>query len=184
MACCVFLFSKQRYTNYTKFDVIITLFQVTVLTVFLPLSIYFLLKSLGKVETVMLSKLSQRKLPLAIQAILIIVLIKFGITEDRIPELYFFFLSGFLATLLLLFLAFGNVKASIHMVGMASLLFFTIGLSLHTHKNYVNNICLLLLLTGVVASSRLAMKAHSSSELVVGFFCGLISQILFWHFWL
>jgi hypothetical protein len=184
MACGLFLLSNDCYTNFNKFDVIVTLFQVTVLTIFLPLSIYYLLKSLGKVDDIMVSKLSHRKLPLAIQAFLIMVLVRFGITEDRIPELYYFFISGLVATFLLLILAFVNVKASIHLVGMASLLFFTIGLSLHTHKNFLNSICVLLLLTGFVASSRIAMKAHSISELSIGFFTGMFSQLVLWWFWL
>jgi hypothetical protein len=184
MACCLFLFSNDRYTNFNKFDVIVSLFQVIVLTIFLPLSIYFLLKSLGKVDDIMVSKLSHRKLPLAIQVFLILVLVKFGITEERLPELYFFFISGLLATILLLFFAFVKIKASIHMVGMASLLFFTIGLSLHLHKNYLNCICVLLLVTGVVATSRIALKAHSNLELLVGFLCGMFSQVVIWCFWL
>jgi hypothetical protein len=184
MVCFVFLFTNERYVNYNRFDIIVTLFQVTVLTLFLPLSIYFLLKSLGHVDTIMISKLSHRKIPLVIQVFLILVLVKFGITEERIPELYYFFISGFLATLLLLILAFIQIKASIHMVGMASLLFFTIGLSWHTHKNYLNLISVLLVLTGVVASSRIAMKAHNNLELLIGFVCGGLTQVVFWFLWL
>lgn len=155
-----------------------------VITVFLPISIYYLLKSLGKIDNIMVSKVSQRKIPLATQAFLILILVNFGITESRIPELYCFFLGGFLSSLICLFLAFGKVKVSIHMVGMASLLFFIIGLSLHTQHNYINVIAIMLVLTGIVASSRISMKAHNYTELSLGFLCGMISQILFWKFWL
>jgi hypothetical protein len=184
MASCFYFFYDHKYQYFGKFDVIITLFQVTVITIFLPISIYFLLKSLGKIDTIMVSKTSQRKIPLATQAFLILILVNFGITEARIPELYCFFLGGFLSTLICLFLAFGKVKASIHMVGMASLLFFVIGLSLHTQRNFINLISILLVLTGIVASSRISMKAHNYTELILGFLCGMISQIIFWKFWI
>jgi hypothetical protein len=184
MASCFYFFYDNKDHYFGKINVLITLFQVTVITVFLPISIYFLLKSLGKIDTVMVPKTSQRKIPLATQAFLILILVNFGITEARIPELYCFFLGGFLSTLICLFLTFGKVKASIHMVGMSSLLFFIVGLSLHTQHNYINIITTILVLTGVVASSRISMKAHNYTELTLGFLCGMISQIIFWKFWI
>jgi hypothetical protein len=39
-------------------------------------------------------------------------------------------------------------------------------------------------MNGVVASSRLEMKAHTVKELVIGFVLGIIPQVLLFRFWL
>ncbi len=132
----------------------------------------------------MVSDLSQRKLPLIMQIILIFVLIKKGTTPERIPELYYFFLGGLWSTIIALIFLFCKIKASLHMVGISSLLFFVIGLSIHKQSNFINSISFLLLITGIVASSRLEMKAHTNKELVFGFITGIIPQIIMWQYWL
>jgi hypothetical protein len=45
-------------------------------------------------------------------------------------------------------------------------------------------IAFLVFMNGVVASSRLEMKAHTYKELVIGFLLGVIPQLLFFPFWL
>ncbi len=184
MGCVLFFYITKGYFFATKFEVLLILFQVVLLTIFLPVSFYFLLKSFGMVDTIMILNLSQRKKPLIIQAILILILIKEGVIENRVFELYYYFLGGFLSTIFILIFLFFKIKISIHMVGMASLLFFVVGLSLHNYTNYIELISFLLLLTGFVASSRLLMKAHTNKELFFGFVSGMISQVVFWYFWL
>lgn len=160
------------------------LLQVTIISIFIPISFYYLLKTLGKVDSMMVSELSQRKIPLIIQAVLIITLIQKSITLDRIPELFFFFLGGLVSTLATLLLLFGKIKASIHMIGISSLTAFVVGLSLHNQINFMYYIAFLILMNGVVASSRLEMKAHTNMELAIGFLVGLIPQLALYFFWL
>ena len=132
----------------------------------------------------MVSDLSQRKLPLIFQAILLFILIKKGTTIDRLPELYLYFLSGLISTLLALGFLFFKTKASLHMLGIGSLLFFVIGLSIQEQENFLTSIALLTLLSGIIASSRLAMNAHNYKELTIGFIIGIIPQIGLWFIWL
>ena len=132
----------------------------------------------------MVSELSQRKIPLIIQAFLIFTLIQKSITIDRIPELFFFFFGGLLGTLLTLIFLFRKIKASIHMIGVSSLTAFVVGLSLHNQINFMYYIVFLILMNGVIASSRLEMKAHTNIELGIGFLVGLIPQIVLFYFWL
>lgn len=70
------------------------------------------------------------------------------------------------------------------MLGMSALTAFVIGLSFHNQTNSVFLVAFIVLMNGFVASSRLAMKAHSATELGLGFFCGLLPQFMFWIFWL
>ena len=138
----------------------------------------------GKIDSIMVSDLSQRKIPLLIQVFLITILIQKSITIDRIPELYFFFFGGLISTLLALVSLFAKMKASIHMIGISSLTAFLMGLSVHSQINILNTISILILMNGIVAASRLEMKAHTTKELSIGFFIGLIPQLTLWYFWL
>jgi hypothetical protein len=132
----------------------------------------------------MVSELSQRRLPLIMQIILILILIKKGTTEERIPELYYFFLGGLWSTIIALTFLFCKTKASIHMLGISSLLFFVIGLSIHNQSNMIYSIAFFILISGFIASSRLVMNAHTNKELVFGFLAGMIPQVILWYFWL
>ena len=160
------------------------LIQVIIITIFIPVAIFFLLRSMGLIETVMASKVAERRIPLIAQIPLLFLLTQQSITAERLPELHFFFLGALLSTVLALLAAFSNFKISLHMMGMGALLLFTIALSIHLQENYLIAIALLMLLTGIVGSSRLHMGAHSMKELFAGFLCGMLPQLLWWRFWL
>jgi hypothetical protein len=176
-----FLFDDNYFDGQQKY---LILLQIAIITIFIPISFFFLLRSFGRLDSVMVSELSQRKIPLIIQGVLILMLIQKSITIDLIPELYFFFLAGFISTLLALIFLFCKIKASIHMIGISTLTAFVIGLSIHNQIDIISTITFLILMNGVVASSRLAMKAHSNKELIIGFFSGLLPQMALLVFWL
>lgn len=150
--------------------------QVLILTILLPLSLYFLLKSMGKVSSFSEADIQQRKLPLLIQAFLLYVLFYRSTSLEISPELFYFFQGGFWCAVLAFVLLLFRVKASLHMMGVVSLVVFTAFLSV----KYYTSISYLLvgfLLIGLVASSRLYMKAHTVRELLMGSFLGFSTQI-------
>ena len=169
---------------FSKAQCYLLLFQILIITFFLPLSFFYLLRTFGKVDTIMLSDLNQRKIPLVMQMILTIVLITESVTIARFPELFFFFLSGLISTFLAFIFLFAKLKASIHMIGISALTFFIIGISIHNQINSIVLISLCFFVTGLIASSRLQMKAHSIKELVFGYAIGVLPQVGLWFFWL
>ena len=169
---------------FSKAQCYLLLFQILIITFFLPLSFFYLLRTFGKVDTIMLSDLNQRKIPLVMQMILTIVLITESVTIARFPELFFFFLSGLISTFLAFIFLFAKLKASIHMIGISALTFFIIGISIHNQINSIALISLCFFVTGLIASSRLQMKAHSIKELVFGYAIGVLPQVGLWFFWL
>ena len=177
-----YLFINPNY--FEIFQKYLILFQVIIISILIPIAFYYLLKTVGKVDSMMISNLSQRKIPLIVQAVLIIILIQKSITREAIPELFFFFFGGLISTIITLGFLFGNIKASIHMIGISSLTVFIIGLSIHNQINFLFAIAFLFLMNGFVATSRLAMKAHTGKELVIGFLSGLLPQLMLWFFWL
>jgi membrane-associated phospholipid phosphatase len=70
------------------------------------------------------------------------------------------------------------------MIGLCALTFFIVGLSIHNQLNIIYTIATLFLLIGLVASSRLYMKAHTITELIIGIVIGVVPQIASWYFWL
>lgn len=171
-------------TEFASQEKLFVLFQVVIVTVFIPVLTFLLLRATGNVDSVMVSKVSQRKIPLLLHCFLIILLVRKSITIDHYPELHFFLLGGLLSSLLALILLFGNIKASLHMIGMSSLTVFVIGLSMHLKVQSTLIIAMLILLNGVVASSRLEMNAHTNKELIIGFMLGAIPQLLLLVLWL
>ncbi|RXR35385.1 hypothetical protein EQG68_00390 [Flavobacterium piscinae] len=165
-------------------EIYLYMIQIIIITVLIPISLFYLLLSLGKVDSIMIVQLSQRKFPLMVNCILLLILTQKSITIDRIPELYFFFFGAFWSTVLAIILLFLKIKASLHMLGMATLTFFIIGLSSKVEVPLLYTIATFITLNGFVASSRLQMKAHTFFELIIGFFCGAIPQFCMWYFWL
>jgi hypothetical protein len=181
-AALVYFFLNDSY--FTNLEKYFAVFQIVIITILLPILFYFVLRTAGKVDSVMVSEISQRKIPLVIQCFLTILLVRKSITLDHFPEFHFFFLGGLLSTVFALVFLFFKTKASLHMVAISALTVFVIGLSIHNQTRNINLIAFLVLMNGIVASSRLEMKAHTVKELVIGFLLGIIPQLLLFRFWL
>lgn len=170
--------------HYSESQVLYLCLQVSLLTIFIPLAIYYWLKTMGKADSVMLQKVAQRRIPLFISCILLYLLTFKSITQAALPELHFFLLGGLLSNILTFLYLFMKVKASIHQMGIAALSCFVMGLSVHYQVDLSYGIALLLLLNGLVASSRLAMQAHTYQELAIGLGLGALPQVALWWYWL
>lgn len=157
---------------------------IFILTVIIPIIFFLILKNLGVISSIFLPTLKERKYPLYINAIILFMILYKVIPNNYVPELFYFFLGLLMAigaTLILLFL---RIKTSIHLLGMGSILMFMIGLSIHFEINITLAISVFTLLTGLVATSRLYLNAHNKIELVIGFFIGVLSQLLILKYWL
>jgi hypothetical protein len=170
---------------FYPYEIFLVLFQISILTIFLPISMYFLLKSLGLAKSsIMLHEKKERRLPLAFQAMFYLVLIQHSFSTVVVPELYYFFLGAFISTLLTLLLIVFHFKASIHMIGITGITLFIIAISVHYGIPFVSLIAFFIITIGLVASSRLYMQAHSMRELLIGIIVGALPQIGLWYFWL
>ena len=126
----------------------------------------------------------ERKYPLYICIALLLMVFLKVIPSNYIVELNYYFLGLISASVMALLLLFVNFKSSIHMMGMGSILMYLINLSIHFEMNITLGISILTLATGLVATSRLYLKAHNKAELLIGFIIGFISQLLTVRFWL
>ena len=179
----LFYFLVTRSFFYDS-QIYVTLIQVVILTLLLPLSIYFLFRSLGVVSSFTEATLKERQMPIAVQAILLLVLLKFSISKEITTELFYFFLGGLISSILVLASVIFKFKASLHMIGISALTACVYGLSSYYPLPFVNLFAFCIVCMGLVASSRLYMKAHTYPELLVGIIIGLTPQLFLYRYWL
>lgn len=176
-----FFLNNAAFTTPEKYFVVL---QIVIITIALPILFFLLLYKMGKINSVMVAEIEQRKIPLVIQCFLIIFLVRKSVPLENYPALHFFFLGGLLSTLIALLLLFFKIKASLHMMTISALTLFVVGLCLDLQVQNIVGFTLLILLNGLIALSRLEMKAHTMKELIIGFLLGIIPQIALWFLWL
>jgi len=163
---------------------IANLIAIGIITILIPMVSFFLLRNLGQVESIYLRNVKERKFPLMIQCILVLLIIKMVFDPYENPELYYFFVgvlfSAFSALIMVLF----KVKISLHQAGVAGLLVFLIGLSVHFKINLLVSISFFLFVNGWVGSSRLYSNSHNYNELALGFLIGALPQLILYNMWL
>lgn len=162
----------------------INILPIFILTVIIPIISFYILKNMGILSSIFVPNIKERKYPFYINIILLFVVLLKVIPNNYNPEVFFFFLgliAAYLASLLLLFL---NFKSSMHLMSIASLLMFTMNLSIHFEINIILLISLFVTLSGLIASARLYLKAHTKPEIIIGFIIGICTQLLTIKFWL
>lgn len=157
---------------------------IAIVTIFIPIVIFFLLKNIRVVDTIYLKEVKERKFPLMIQCILLLLIIKmvFDPYDDR--EIYYYFVGILFSAFSALIMVFFKLKVSLHQMGVAGILMFLVGLSAHFKINLLVTISFFLFVNGWVASSRLNSDAHTYPELGVGFLMGAIPQLILFNLWL
>lgn len=157
---------------------------IFILTVIIPIIFFLILKNMGLVTSLFLPTLKERLYPLIISLGLYLLILYKVIPQNYISELYYFFVGLMVsvgASLLLLLL---KIKTSMHLLGMGTILIYVVGLSIHFETNITLALGILTLLTGLVTTSRLYLKAHNVAELLIGFFIGVFSQLFTFKYWL
>ena len=137
-----------------------------------------------KVESMSLETTKERIIPLVLNGIIVLLILRRILPQNEVVELYYFFLGILGSTIACLILALLKFKASIHMIAVGGVFMFFVALSIHFSININGTIALLFILTGAIATSRLYLKAHTNTELVIGFFIGLIPQLIMLNYWL
>ena len=162
----------------------VELFSIAIITILIPIVIFFFLKNLRVVETIYLKEVKDRKFPLMIQCILLLLIIKMVFDPYEDPELYYFFVGILFSAFSALVMVFFKLKVSLHQMGVAGILMFLVGLSAHFKINLLITISFFLFVNGWVASSRLNNDSHTYPELGVGLLLGALPQLILFNLWL
>jgi hypothetical protein len=179
----IFYFSKSP--RFTPLEIVqAKLISLFILTVILPILLYFLLKTLGRVKSIQLNTTKERIIPLLLNCIIVLIVVQRIIKPSQAIELYFFFVGILISNMACLILSILKFKASIHMIGISGLIMFFIALSIHFSININGTLTIMAIIIGTVATSRLHLKAHTSKELIIGIFIGFIPQLILVPYWL
>jgi len=169
---------------FYKHEIYLVFLQVLILTLLLPISLFYLLRSLGLIKSKRTLESKERRLPLAFYSLLLFVLINQSFSSIVVPELYYFFVGCLISTLMALLFLLCNFKASLHMIGTTALVAFVISISAYYHIRFLNLIAFLIVCAGFTASSRLFSKQHNSAEVLLGVLLGILPQVVLWAIWL
>ena len=160
------------------------LLAIAILTIFIPIVFYFLLKNLGLVKSLQLANVKERRLPMLFFCLILLTVLNFILVGEEYATLWYFFTGILYASIIAFALNIFKYKVSLHMMGVAGLTAFIICISFIYGTNLTYVIAFLLFSMGWTASSRIQEKAHSSSELITGLFIGALPQLsllLFQH---
>lgn len=160
------------------------LLAIAIMSIFIPIVFYFMLKTLGQNSSYFLEDVKERKWPLFFNLFLIIIILSYVLNDFDYPALYYYFVAILISSAIALVLVLFRIKISLHMMGMAGLTAFLIILSLYYNINLIYTISFFIAITGLTASARLHFRAHTGKELMLGFFTGLFPQVLVLYFWL
>lgn len=159
------------------------LLAIAIITIFIPIVFYFLLKNLGKAGTIFLDEVGERKWPLFFFILLIAMVLNQVLNIYNYPALFYYFAGILISSIIAYILSWFKIKVSLHMVGISGLLMFVIGFCVYFHLYFIYSISFLIIATGLSASSRLYYKAHTKWELFLGLITGLAPQAIMFGFW-
>lgn len=177
------IFNTNSYVNfaipYDLKEAIIILVGLN--TFIIPSLITLLLQNRGFIKSVEMETTKERILPYGFTIIFYFYTIYIMIKKP-IPPIIFNFMIGALISVILAFIINLRWKISAHMIGMGGLTGALIAISFLLSVNLIPFIALAILISGLVASSRLILNAHDPLQLVGGFILGIICQVFSIYF--
>lgn len=154
---------------------------VFVSTYLIPILLLTFLKSVGYIKSYQVHGINERKVPIFFMMTLLFILGKFFLEITYIKELSYLFFGVVFGLGIVYILFILKIKASLHLLSIgAATGYFLLFQQIH-HIYILPLIITFILLSGLVASSRLHLKAHSSKEVYIGFFIGLLSPFLAYY---
>ena len=146
-------------------------------TYIVPLTILAVLKGLKLIHSFQLPTLKERKIPLFIMILLFTILGGIFIKLSVFKDFGMLFYGTSFGLILVYVFSKLNLKVSLHLLSMGAMVGFFMMMGIEYMTSMIPILVLLLLLSGLLGSSRLHLKAHTPREVYLGFFFGIITQI-------
>ncbi|WP_439131123.1 hypothetical protein [Polaribacter sp.] len=170
-----FLLTTNHYLGNQKFMVLSVVFIFTYLV---PLLILILFKRLKIIKSYKTESIKERKLPIALMVILFYLMGNTMNNAVNLRDISLLFYATSIGLLLVYILFFFKIKASIHLLSLGISAGFFMVLGNNYSQSYALVIMIIFLLSGVLASARLHLKAHTTKEIYIGFFLGMLTPIV------
>jgi hypothetical protein len=163
--------------NFTSNQKLIILSLIFLVTYLIPLLILAVFKKLKIIESYQTDSIKERKLPVTLMVTLFYVLGNTLNTIANLKDLGLLFYATSLGLFIVYLLFYFKIKASLHLFSVGiSIGFFMILSNLYSQP-FLVVIILLFLVAGLIASARLNLKAHTTKEIYIGFFTGILSSL-------
>ncbi|MCD8405401.1 hypothetical protein LNI90_06740 [Tenacibaculum dicentrarchi] len=161
-----------RYQQYTLLGV------VFVATYIIPILLLIFLKTVKYIKSYEVYGIKERKIPVFFMMSLLFLLGKFFSEITIIKDLSYLFF-GVVFGLGVIYILFSlKIKASLHLLSLgATTGYFLLFQKIH-NITILPLIIVLILLSGLSASARLHLKAHTVKEVYLGFFIGIVSPFI------
>lgn len=154
---------------------------VFVATYIIPLLLLVFLKSVGYINSYQVFSIKERKVPLFFMIALLFSLAqlfkKLNAVED-LSYLFYGIVLGLVITYLLFFL---KIKSSLHLLSIGGATSYFLIFQMIHQVNLIPIVIIFILLSGLLASSRLYLKAHTVKEVYIGFFLGFTCQFIVYY---
>ena len=163
-----FIFKPQEHT--------ILLFILTA-TYVLPVVLLFFFKRLKFITSYHMPTLDERKFPILFFTFLTLIIANWLFKTtivDLLGVLFLGYAAGFAISYVFLFF---KIKLSLHTAAIGGIIGFLIYFSLSYEINLILLLIVLFIISGLIATSRIYLKAHSPLEVFLGFIIGLLTQI-------
>ncbi|MCB9174279.1 MAG: PAP2 family protein [Flavobacteriales bacterium] len=177
------IFNTNSYVNFAipfELKKAVTIL-VGLSTFIIPSLMTLLLLNRGYIKSVEMETTKERILPYGFTIVFYFFTI-YMMLKAPIPPIIFNFMIGALVSVILAFIINLRWKISAHMTGMGGLTGALIAISFLLSVNLIPFIALAILISGLVASSRLILNAHDPLQLVAGFFLGIFCQVFSIYF--
>ncbi len=152
--------------------------SVFINTYIIPILIMFLLKKLGLLHSFHLPEKRDRIYPMIFVASMLYITY-FICSKWNLPVLLnsiiisFFYIS--IATIIITFF----YKISLHLIGWGAFTAILLFILFKHSTPFVNLLPITIIISGIVAFARSTLNAHSKNEIIIGYFGGLASMIIF-----
>lgn len=164
-----FIFKPQEYT------ILVVIFICTYL---FPIILLWFLKRFGMINSYHMVSIEERKFP-TLLFISISLFIGYWLYKSSIVDILALMFFGYCLSLICtsIFLYF-KLKISLHAMAISGLIGFLIYYSYYYKINLTPILALLFVIGGLVASTRLRLRAHHLNEVILGSIVGLTAQFI------
>jgi hypothetical protein len=151
-------------------------------TYIVPILMLMIMRVTNNISSVELPSIKERKVPLFIMMCLFLILGKYFSFQGNISDLSILFYGTLMGLMVMYLLFFKGIKTSIHLLSMGSAVGFFIVFQQLYQISVIPIITILILFSGILATARLNLKAHTPKEVYLGFLLGVSCQIITYYF--
>jgi len=155
---------------------------VAVSTYLIPILLLTVLKSINLIDSYHVKTIPERKFPVLFMIVLFFFVGKSLFEVSIIRDVSYLFYGTCFGLVLVYLIFMINIKTSLHLLSMGSAVGFFIVFQYLQETSITPIILIFILLSGILGTARLSLKAHTPKEVYLGFIIGILSQVIVYRF--